>query len=297
MPSKPPFQVRVTCMLFNLRLIYCLRPWLLRALPCCCRCGLGSRQRERQSPRRHPSNAGRLLLQPQRGLAARGAPGLHHAALGNVRAGFGAGCLGLVQRAAGHLPLFDCHGAIVVCAARQGRCGFQNGSFLVSRSIDPVAPATFAGIERQRICTRHDGAWAELQPFAPKPQHGLVDAAARQQSGQASAVHGRCAEGRETTTFKIRVSCADHPVAWRAPSQSSFSPLFAATDTLATNMWKHAYVVPSVAARVVATIQTASFSARALGDVNAQIKVWRGPWRAVRWLKTAEDCSSLSRSL
>ncbi|KDD74875.1 hypothetical protein H632_c1017p0, partial [Helicosporidium sp. ATCC 50920] len=49
-------------------------------------------------------------------------------------------------------------------------------------------------------------------------------------------------------------------------------PLQAMSETIASNVWKHTYVMPNLPARVVATIQTASFSARALAEINSQIK-------------------------
>ncbi|KDD76287.1 hypothetical protein H632_c283p0, partial [Helicosporidium sp. ATCC 50920] len=50
------------------------------------------------------------------------------------------------------------------------------------------------------------------------------------------------------------------------------APLQPIPGTAANNLWKHAYVMPRVAARAVATIQTASLSARTLAQVNAQVK-------------------------
>ncbi|KDD76270.1 hypothetical protein H632_c290p0, partial [Helicosporidium sp. ATCC 50920] len=57
-----------------------------------------------------------------------------------------------------------------------------------------------------------------------------------------------------------------------ARANNLLKPLQAMSGTEATNMWKHAYVMPQVASRAAAIVQSASLSVRTLAQINAQVK-------------------------
>ncbi|KDD71582.1 hypothetical protein H632_c4751p0, partial [Helicosporidium sp. ATCC 50920] len=69
-----------------------------------------------------------------------------------------------------------------------------------------------------------------------------------------------------------------------ARANNMLKPLQNAQGTIASNLWKHAFVMPKKSARVCATMQTASLSARALASLNAQIKAKSAfMWPASVW--------------
>ncbi|KDD73616.1 hypothetical protein H632_c1998p0, partial [Helicosporidium sp. ATCC 50920] len=69
-----------------------------------------------------------------------------------------------------------------------------------------------------------------------------------------------------------------------ARANALVAPLQAEDETFATNAWKHSYIMPSVAPTVAVTLQSASFSARALAGINSYVQAnVNTMWPASTW--------------
>ncbi|KDD75561.1 hypothetical protein H632_c617p0, partial [Helicosporidium sp. ATCC 50920] len=69
-----------------------------------------------------------------------------------------------------------------------------------------------------------------------------------------------------------------------ARANSLVAPLQAMAGGIASNAWKHAYIMPKTAQAVAVLMQTSSYSARALGLMFAEIKTnYKTMWPSSAW--------------